>query len=86
MKIEAEIVKLIGRGKLKAIANIKIDDQIVITGIRIVDGSKGRFVSMPSRKNPIGLYVNVCFPITRETRNEIERVVLEAYAKKLEEM
>ena len=64
---------------LKAFASITIDDAICITGIRIVEGKNGLFMSMPQSKDNEGEYHDVAFPITKEAREELEAVVLDAY-------
>ena len=86
MKLEARISALVADDKLKAYASVCIDDSFLIKGIKVVDGIHGRFVAMPSRKTRNGEFKDVCFPITKEIRDEIEKAVLEAYSKKVEEM
>ena len=64
--------------KLKAFANVTIDDSICITGLRIVKSEKGLFVGMPSRK--VGEeYKDVVFPVTKEARAYLHGTVLKAY-------
>lgn len=84
MKMEVRITSIVGGETLKAYASICFDDKFLIKGIRIIDGSHGRFVSMPSRKSKQGNFYNICFPITKELRDEIEAMVLEEYNKKME--
>ena len=64
---------------LKAFASITLDDAVCITGIRIVEGKMGLFVSMPQSKDNDGEYHDVAFPITKEAREEIQDAVLDAY-------
>ena len=86
MKIDARITKMICGDKLKAYASVCFDDRFLIKGIKIVDGSRGRFVAMPSRKTKHGEFLDVCFPIEKGLREEIDDAVIEAYRRKLEEM
>lgn len=86
MKLEARISAIVADDKLKAYASVCIDDSFLIKGIKVVDGIHGRFVAMPSRKTRNGEFKDVCFPITKEIRDEVEKAVLEAYSKKVEEM
>lgn len=86
MKLEARITAVIGDEKLKAYASICFDDAFLIKGLKVVNGSKGMFVAMPSRKTKHGEYLDICFPITKELREEVNNAVLEVYRKKLEEM
>lgn len=65
--------------KLKAVASIVIDDAIAIHGIKIVNGRDGLFLSMPSRKNKEGDFVDIVHPIKNEIREELQTKVLEAY-------
>lgn len=64
---------------LKAFASITIDNAVCITGIRIVEGKNGLFMSMPQSKDNDGEYHDVVFPVTRDTREEIQNAVLDAY-------
>lgn len=64
---------------LKAFASVTIDDAVCITGIRIVEGKMGLFVSMPQSKDNEGEYHDVAFPITKEAREEMQDAVLDAY-------
>lgn len=69
-------------GNLKAVASISINDEFVIRNIRVSDVGKGLFVSMPSYK--IGdEYKDTCFPLTAESRENMNNAVLEAYKQKL---
>lgn len=64
---------------LKAFASITIDDAVCITGIRIVEGKNGVFMSMPQSKDNEGEYHDVAFPITKEAREAIQDAVLDKY-------
>lgn len=78
MKITAKVTKLNGDGKVKALASIILEDMIKIDSIRVVEGSKGVFVSMPQRKTNEG-YADVAYPVTKEAREQINKTVLDAY-------
>lgn len=65
--------------KLKAFANITIDDEFVVKGLKVVEGKKGTFVSMPCTQGDDGEYYDDVFPITKECREYIEDRVLEEY-------
>ena len=71
--------------KLKGFANITIDNAFVIRGLKIISGSKGLFVSMPSKRRPNGTFQDVAHPINKETRDMIENKVLEAYNNRVNE-
>ena len=63
-------------GNLQAMANITIDNCFVVSGLRVMGGAKGLFVSMPSRKTKEGDYKDICFPVTKECREQIQKAVL----------
>ena len=82
MEFKANI-KLINKpGNLRAFASVNIDNAFAVTGLRVIEGEKGLFVSMPSRKTDVG-YEDVCFPVTAECREKLNNTVLEAYEQKL---
>ena len=70
-----------GTDKAKALASCVVSNAIMITGIRIVEGNKGIFVSMPQRKNVSGEYSDVAFPISKEMRLELSRLVLDEFQR-----
>lgn len=67
-------------GRLKALANIVLNDQIQVRGLRVIDGENGLFVGYPVDKFYNGEnFRNIVFPITAELRHHIEKSVLEKY-------
>lgn len=67
-------------GRVKAIANIVLNDQIQVRGLRVMDGENGLFVGYPTDPFYKGEgYRNIFFPITAELRHHIEKSVLEKY-------
>jgi stage V sporulation protein G len=86
LKVTAEIKKLFNDGgNVKAAVSLTIEGVLVIRGARLVDGKKGLFISMPSRKTAEGEYIDICFPINNETRLLILDTVIAAYEKALSE-
>ena len=79
MEITEITISLQDEDKLKAFVNVIFDDCFVVHELRIIDGKAGLFVAMPSRKMPNGEFKDVAHPINQETRNMIERIVIEAY-------
>ena len=76
--------------KTVAIATVTIADCLVLTGLRIVKGKKGMFVSMPQRKlskpdKNGNEYADIFFPVTHDFREELNDVVLDAYDDKVDE-
>ena len=81
MKISYVRVRLVKKddSKLKAVASITIDDCFVIHDIKVIDGTDGYFVAMPSRKTSDGEYKDIAHPINSETRQTVIDAVLEAF-------
>lgn len=71
-------------GPVLARASVTLDDCFAVRDIMIREGSNGPFVSMPSRKYK-DEYHDVCFPCTKEFKQEFDQTVLEAYQQKLME-
>lgn len=69
--------------KLKAFASITLDNALVIRGLKIIEGSAGMFIAMPSRQRKDGTYQDVAHPINRETREWLESLVISAYKEEL---
>ena len=69
--------------KLKAFASITFDDCFVVRGLKVISGSQGYFVSMPSRKRKDGSYQDIAHPINNEMRKKIEDKVLDAFETEL---
>lgn len=82
MDYKAKVSLMTKPGKLKGIASININDEFAIRGLKIYEGEKGPFISMPSRK--IGeKFEDICFPITSEGREKMTEAVIKAYEQKL---
>ena len=65
--------------KLKAVASITFDDCFVVHDIKVIEGTEGCFIAMPSRKTADGEYKDISHPIKTETREELIKVILAAY-------
>ena len=82
MKItDVRVRKVAKEGKLKAIVSITMDDEFVVHDIKVIDGEKGLFIAMPSRKASDGEYKDIAHPINSETREKIQALILEKYAE-----
>lgn len=83
MKITDIKIRLVTKenDRLKAVASVVFDECFVLHDIKIIDGKLGLFIAMPSRKTPDGEYKDIAHPLNTETRDEINRAVLEAYEK-----
>jgi stage V sporulation protein G len=76
-------VYLSSASPLKAFANIVIDDAFIVKNIKILEGKHGLFVAMPTQKSKTGEFRDIAHPLKTETRNEIERLVLDKYNEAL---
>ena len=65
--------------KMKAIASITIDGVFVVHDIKILEGEKGMFIAMPSRKSSDGEFRDIAHPINTETREMLRELILEKY-------
>ena len=74
-----------GKGKLRAYASVTFDDEFVVHDIKVIEGEKGLFIAMPSRKAVDGEYRDIAHPINSATRDHIQNLILDAYEKALEE-
>ena len=84
MNITAVRVRKVAKdGKMKAVVSITIDDEFVVHDIKVIEGEKGLFIAMPSRKASDGEYRDIAHPINTETRNQIQQIVLEKYEEAL---
>ena len=82
MKItDVRMRKVAKEGKLKAIVSITLDDEFAVHDIKIIEGDRGLFIAMPSRKSSDGEYRDIAHPINTQTRDKLQKLVLEAYDK-----
>ena len=80
MNITDVNVRLIKKeGKMKAVASITIDNEFVVHDIKVIEGEKGLFIAMPSRKAADGEYRDIAHPINSQTRSEIQDIILSKY-------
>lgn len=71
--------KVAKEGKMKAVVSITIDNEFVVHDIKVIEGEKGLFIAMPSRKAADGEYRDIAHPINSDTRNTIQKLILEQY-------
>lgn len=76
---DVRVRKIAKDGKMKAVVSITIDDEFVVHDIKVIEGEKGLFIAMPSRKAVDGEYRDIAHPINTATRAMIQAIVLEAY-------
>ena len=85
---DVRIRKISKEGKMKAIVSITLDGEFVVHDIKVIEGEKGLFIAMPSRRAGDGEYRDIAHPINSETRERIQtiqNIILERYEAVLEE-
>ena len=82
---DVRIRKIAKEGKMKAIVSITLDGEFVVHDIKVIEGEKGLFIAMPSRRAGDGEYRDIAHPINSETREMIQNIILEKYETVLEE-
>ncbi len=80
---DVRIRKVDKEGKMRAVVSITIDDEFVVHDIKIIEGEKGLFIAMPSRKASDGEYRDIAHPINSATRDSIQRLILDKYQEVL---
>lgn len=82
MKItDIRMRKMANDTKMKAVISITIDEEFVIHDIKVIEGEKGMFIAMPSRKSADGEYRDIAHPIKSETRAALQEMILAEYQK-----
>ena len=71
-------------GKMKAVVSITIENEFVVHDIKVIEGEKGLFIAMPSRKASDGEYRDIAHPINSSTREQISNLILEKYHEEVE--
>ena len=80
---DVRVRKITKEGKMRAIVSITIDDEFVIHDIKVIEGDKGLFIAMPSKKAADGEYRDIAHPINSYTREVVQKIILESYEKAL---
>lgn len=82
---DVRVRKITKEGKMKAIVSITLDDEFVVHDIKVIEGEKGLFIAMPSKKATDGEYRDIAHPINSSTRETIQKIILEHYEKTIDE-
>ena len=78
---DVRIRKISAEGKMKAIVSVTFENQFVVHDIKVIEGQNGLFIAMPSRKTPDGEFKDIAHPINTETREQIQKAILDEYEK-----
>ena len=82
---DVRVRKVSKEGKMKAVVSITIDNEFVVHDIKIIEGDKGYFIAMPSRKAGDGEYRDIAHPINSGTRERIQALILQKYEETADE-
>ena len=82
---DVRVRKVTKEGKMKAVVSITIDEEFVVHDIKVIEGEKGLFIAMPSRKSADGEYRDIAHPINSDTRERIQNIILDQYKIAMEE-
>ena len=80
---DVRVRKLSKEGKMKAIVSITIDNVFVVHDIKVIEGEKGLFIAMPSKKATDGEYRDIAHPINSATRDSIQKIIMGTYGQAL---
>lgn len=81
---DVRIRKVEKEGKMKAVVSITIEDEFVVHDIKVIEGEKGLFIAMPSRKSSDGEYRDIAHPISSTTREQLQTLILQKYKEEIE--
>ena len=82
---DVRVRKITKEGKMKAIVSITLDNEFVVHDIKVIEGEKGLFIAMPSKKSVDGEHRDIAHPINSTTRKLIQNTILKSYEKALSE-
>lgn len=83
---DIRIRKVEKEGKMKAVVSITLDEEFVVHDIKVIEGEKGLFIAMPSRKASDGEYRDIAHPINSGTREKIQKMILAKYEEAVAEV
>lgn len=82
---DVRVRKVNKEGKMKAVISVTFDNEFVVHDIKVIEGEKGLFIAMPSKKSLDGEYRDIAHPINSVTREKIQGMILERYQDAAEE-
>ena len=82
---DVRVRKVTKEGKMKAVVSITLDNEFVVHDIKVIEGEKGLFIAMPSKKSVDGEHRDIAHPINSTTRELIQNTILKSYEKALSE-
>lgn len=82
---DVRVRKVEKEGKMKAVVSITIDQEFVIHDIKVIEGDRGLFIAMPSKRTADGEFRDIAHPINSDTRESLQKLILESYERSLSE-
>ncbi len=82
---DVRVRRLTNTGKMRALVSITMDNEFVVHDIKVIEGEKGLFIAMPSRKASDGEFRDIAHPINCETRERIQEIILKRYYEVLDQ-
>jgi stage V sporulation protein G len=76
---DVRVRRVVSDGPMKAVASVTLDNEFVVHGVKVVEGTRGLFVAMPSRRTADGAFRDIAHPITSVVRERIQQAVLEQF-------
>ena len=78
---DVHLRKVNSENRMKAVASVTFDNEFVVHDIKVIEGERGLFIAMPSKKSSDGEYRDIAHPINSDTRKVLQDTILEAYDK-----
>lgn len=82
---DVRVRRLTNTGKMRALVSITLDNEFVVHDIKVIEGEKGLFIAMPSRKASDGEFRDIAHPINSDTRERIQDIILKRYYEVLDQ-
>ena len=76
---DVRVRKITKEGKMKAVVSVTLDNEFVIHDIKVIEGDKGMFIAMPSRRSADGEFRDIAHPINSDTRERLQTLILDKY-------
>jgi len=81
MNLKVKITKIVDQEKVKAFATVSFEGCFLVTGVKVLESKYGLYVGMPRIRKKSGEFKDICFPLTKEMRQEMTDAVLAAYTE-----
>ena len=82
---DIKVRKINAEGRMKAVVSVTFDDCFVVHDIKVIEGQEKLFIAMPSRKTPDGEFKDIAHPINVDTRELLQKMILEKYEESMQE-